>query len=365
LSIEWSDLKKVGFNNATNAFWQTGLFPFNPYTEAWTDAIETIGQAQPISGAAHYKVFPNMDLPQLPESESNTLHNGLKLDNLQLHDVVVACIWSMHTLGWWRDDIQTAVNEGEDYVQYSNKLLHSAKNDAKKIAMQLIHFQKIEKACLPPVTLQKSKEEIAHEITHQIVCSTKITEPLKVSYLSKSNNDSTELASNTFSSIAVKMDMNMWHMYLQNKTCTTATDKDLMDKNKYFVQCKWMNLDSNVIAKKKQSAKQKHVWKAEKSEQPKRICEQGLQKQQELKQAEYNKLCEIFKSGQPYQFEQFLEMANLLQKPFVCKIEGHEVSLTQEDCTIMMEWLAIWAITESLFSGKEKQKCENMTGNQK
>ncbi len=83
-----------------------------------------ISQAQPISTTAHYKVFPNKDLPQLSESESNTLSNGLELDDLQLHDLAVACIWSAHILGQWRDDIQTAVNEGEDYVQYSNTLLN-------------------------------------------------------------------------------------------------------------------------------------------------------------------------------------------------------------------------------------------------
>jgi len=148
LSTKWDDLQTVGFNNATNAFWRTGLFPYNPLSAAWTDAIETISQAQPISGAAH-EVFPNKDLPQLSESESNTLHNGLDYDlDLKLHDIAIACIWSTHILGQWRDEIQTAVNEGEDYVQYSNILLPSAKTDAEKIAMRLIHFKKIETKCL-------------------------------------------------------------------------------------------------------------------------------------------------------------------------------------------------------------------------
>jgi len=47
----------------------------------------------------------------------------------------------------------------------------------------------------------------------------------------------------------------------------------------------------------------------------------------------------------------------------VCQIEGHEVSLTQVDCTIMMESSAIWAITESLFASKEKRKGENTNEN--
>jgi len=119
----------------------------NTYSEAWTNAIEMISQALPISGAAHYNYSP-----------TRTFHNchiwkqtlcATELDDLQLHDIAVACIWSIHILSRWRDDIQMAVNEGMDYVQYSNTLLPSAKNDVEKIAMQLIHFQKLEMPVSP------------------------------------------------------------------------------------------------------------------------------------------------------------------------------------------------------------------------
>jgi len=60
----------------------------------------------------------------------------------------------------------------------------------------------------------------------------------------------------------------------------------------------------------------------------------------------------------PYEFEEFLDMVDLMQKPFVCQMDGHEVLLTQDDCTILMETSAVKAITESLFAGKEKQKSD-------
>jgi len=100
-----------------------------------------------------------------------------------------------------------------------------------------------------------------------------------VTYLSKSGNDSPELASKASSGTAVKMDTNTWHVCLENKTFMTATDEDLMDENKYVVQCKWMNLDSDEVVRKKQSAKQKCTQKAEKAQQEIRVHEQGLQKQ--------------------------------------------------------------------------------------
>ncbi len=52
-----------------------------------------------------------------------------------------------------------------------------------------------------------------------------------------------------------------------------------------------------------------------------------------------------------------------MQKPFVSNIKGHEVSVTQDDCAIMMESSAVHAIMQTLFVGKEKC-CEDSNGNQ-
>jgi len=51
-----------------------------------------------------------------------------------------------------------------------------------------------------------------------------------------------------------------------------------------------------------------------------------------------------------------------MRKPFVAQIEGHEVSLTQDDCAIMMETSALRAITETLFVRKEK-RCQESNSN--
>jgi hypothetical protein len=41
---ERSDLQHLlGYNNATNAYKRTGLFPLNPFSESWTTAVETCG----------------------------------------------------------------------------------------------------------------------------------------------------------------------------------------------------------------------------------------------------------------------------------------------------------------------------------
>jgi len=54
-----------------------------------------------------------------------------------------------------------------------------------------------------------------------------------------------------------------------------------------------------------------------------------------------------------------------MRKPFVCQIEGHEVSLAQDDCAIMMETSAVWAITQSLFIGQDNKNGETLQLQQK
>jgi len=133
LKAECNDLQNVGFNNATNAFVRTGLHPYNPFSEAWTNAIEMIGQAQPADTGTHYETFPNNNRPQLSEAESKIMHDGLGIDELNLHNIAIAYIQSMHILNHWRDEIKTGVSEGEDYINYLNILLPSAKTEAKKL----------------------------------------------------------------------------------------------------------------------------------------------------------------------------------------------------------------------------------------
>jgi len=77
-----------------------------------------------------------------------------------------------------------------------------------------------------------------------------------------------------------------------------------------------------------------------------------------IKYEEYSNLCERFKSGDVFQFEEFLDMINRMRKPLVCQIEGHEVSLMQDDCTIMIKASTVHAITDSLFIDREKQNVQ-------
>jgi len=186
LSREHEDLRCVGVNSATNTFKRTRLFPYNPHAEAWTEAIQTIGQGEKPKAGTQYEVFPNKDCPTLTASESTILRDGMNLEGIDIHfqDLEVAKIKGMHILAQWRDDIAKGVSEGNDEETYANTLLPSPKTEAEKVAMWLIHFEKIDsKSLWLACAADKTKEEKAAEIMHQIVLSTKISEPIKVTYL--------------------------------------------------------------------------------------------------------------------------------------------------------------------------------------
>jgi len=58
-------------------------------------------------------------------------------------------------------------------------------------------------------------------------------------------------------------------------------------------------------------------------------------------------------------------MIDCMRKPFIFQIEGHEVSLAQDVCAIMMEMSAVWAITQSLFIGHDNKNGETLQLQQK
>jgi len=90
--------------------------------------------------------------------------------------------------------------------------------------MRLIHFEKIDsKSPWLAGAADKTKEEKAAEITRRIVLSTKISEPIKVTYLlsplpsdAESSCDDNSEMTKTSHSTAVKEGENNWYVSLDN-----------------------------------------------------------------------------------------------------------------------------------------------------
>ena len=78
-----------------------------------------------------------------------------------------------------------------------------------------------------------------------------------------------------------------------------------------------------------------------------------MQELRNFEKQEFENIVTIIKSDNEYRFEDFLELVDRIQKPFTCFIEGHEVSITQDDTAIMMEQSVMKEITNSLFCSQK------------
>jgi len=72
----------------------------------------------------------------------------------------------LQILSQWRKDIEKAGREGEMYASYSHTLVPLAKLESKTLAMNLVHFEKIESVHQHPAKEEKAKEEKVAEIMH-------------------------------------------------------------------------------------------------------------------------------------------------------------------------------------------------------
>ena len=97
-------MDNLASNTALRAYDTTGLRPFDPHSEAWTDAVETLGMNRIVgvrfdsSDKAGWEPFPRVDAPLISEEHRNLFINsiseGKKASASELWDV--DCIVRMY-----------------------------------------------------------------------------------------------------------------------------------------------------------------------------------------------------------------------------------------------------------------------------
>jgi hypothetical protein len=112
----------------------------------------------------------------------------------------------------WRAAITHDVSEGEMYEAYSKFYLPTSKvqRDAEKLVMKIVDFQ-------VELPAKMTKEQKTMKVTKGIVGSTKITEPIQVTYLNHDDDTTKSNNNNPVSGTAVKASNNEWTVFLFNK----------------------------------------------------------------------------------------------------------------------------------------------------
>jgi hypothetical protein len=222
LKAEADDLLETFSNNATRAYWKTGVYPLNPNCEAWTDAIESLGAANEISEMVSYEIFPAQEkMPALSAEEKILLRTNLELnDRNDIGDYYVAEIQATMILAKWREHIANGVSEGNDEIQYATTCLPGsmARTDFEKFAMTLVKFEAVDISKVP-LPAPKTKEEKAREISETIVDLTPIARPIHISYRPDEPTDNTGPVDSSTAwqkGTAVKGKNSTWDVFLQN-----------------------------------------------------------------------------------------------------------------------------------------------------
>jgi hypothetical protein len=162
------------------------------------------------------------------------------------------------------------------------------------------------------VSMEKTREEKAVERTRNIVWTSYVTDCIKVTYLSSSNEDESEGSeSETITKLtrrAIKThladnpDDNSWNITVRGMgeagRTFTVCEGDLLDR-KFVVERAYNDMCAQQ--KRKVLAKNKRMRQKEVREQETKLAAIVRERREALEKEEYKKLIEIFASGQTYE----------------------------------------------------------------
>jgi hypothetical protein len=381
LENERQDLLEVGCNNTTNAYQRTGVYPLNPYSTAWMEAIETlglVGETDELKKQVSYEVCARSDLPKLSDMEMEQLREGLELNAAleKLGDVAVACLRGEEMLKKWRMQIVEAVIEGEDIHEYARILLPKsvATTVVEAITLKLVEFQRVDvtKIALPG---SKTKEEQAHEITGRIVGSTHVTDPIRISYLSNLDEDENNSEGRAGEEkkwkkgSAIKKANNKWKVFLEDDTEFDVTEMELLDSRRFYVEHAFKNLNREQRRKQAMKARRQRTVK-------KQAIEEELKRRARVERRESDKKEFVRLVGQitnvvesegklTYDVQDFMNMVDRLRTPFRTVIDGYLVAVSEAGSAVMMQDSALAMIKEKFLGEKRKNSDTDATTNKR
>jgi hypothetical protein len=367
LEQERTDLRELGINNTTNAYARTGAYPLDPFCSAWTIAINTLGldSRENKTKVSYEVVLKTGGLPELTDKEMLELKEGLVLDPTieAFGRGAVAVVRGEEILKKWRSRIDQAVSEGADYEEYAAILLPSAvvKTDSEKIAMKLLDFQlvDIKKINLPEPDTKKEK---AKKLSENIVTTAHISDAIKVAYLGgdeKNADDEFWVPGN-----ALKMPDNKWQVVLNTGKQILISELELLDSKRWYVKKAFNNL--NRLQKKKQDQKSIRQRKLEQAEMENTLARKARQERKENDREEFKLLMKMIDASinqddLVFTFCDFSAMAERLRAPFRTEIDGHMVTVTENEKAIMMKDSALEVIKTTILGEKrDLEEGENM-----
>jgi hypothetical protein len=372
LEEERAELRILGYNTTTNAYYRTGMHPFNPFCEEWMRAIESLGlkNDKERDKLVMYEVVPKEDRhgryaePKLTSVEKKKMREGLNIQpENDLGDHSAAIIRAVEILKKWREAIKHAVSEGESYEKYSKAYspVNEVKTESEKLAMKFVVFELVDisKVSLS-IKLTRGEKERQH--TEDIIASTKISEAIQLTYCKPAEGSvaGTEVS---IPGSATKTSETTWSVFLSNRVRFEVEEKDLLDNQQFYIQRRVFQAVSKE-QKRKQDQKRIRQAKKEQVELEKELVRKAKEERKKGDLLEYELLIQTIvtrmEANVPvtYSFEEFGQLALRLRAPFKAEVDGYRVNVTEHDAAVMMDDLALEAIKNKLLGGREKRQLQ-------
>ena len=362
------DLLECFENNSTRAYERTGVFPFDPFAEAWTGAINGLGVGNEKCTTVSYEVVPAEEkMPALTPEEKKLLRTGLDLDDQNdLGDWYCAEIQASIILGKWWGDVEKGVSEGKDVSEYSKLHLPAsfATTECEKLVVSLINFEPIDVSKIP-LPAPKSTEERGKEISKMIVELTKIARPIRISYLlEESTNGTGPLDSSMgicrLEGTAIKGKNAKWSLTIENGDTMSHTSEEMLSLPSIFIQNAYTELDANE--RKRTISKKRRIQKTETKKKEKEYIKLARVKQEEEEKKEFETILERVEGG-VWEFSDFKALVKRMREPFSCDVDGVNVQVTPDDAAVMFDRASLDAVRRVLvLDGGDKNNNEGGDG---
>eukprot|EP00978_Attheya_sp_CCMP212_P041958 scaffold247981_cov23-Attheya_sp.AAC.1 len=285
LKRENDDYKRTGSNATITSWERTGMEPFNPRCEGWTQGIETFGAKDKMmnkieNNTLHYEVKVRSDAKESELSEKE--REQLRADGMDVSTtncLEIASLRANQLLSKWREFGKTGQEPGE-----------MAETDVEKTVMKLFEFVS---------NRQINKPETAIKIT-------KLTYP----------DDDEGVVKETPGSVTRTLGETgeeKWVLFLRGEGMQTVTRAQLMDLKMYC-----LHIPAEHLNEKERKEKQRRNTRMSVRE---RLHYENEVKDTLKEEWEHDMMAEHakMKLGFYDKFEFFLELAREIKKPYTRK----------------------------------------------
>ena len=374
LKAENQDLLECFDNNSTRANERCGVYPLNPFAEAWMDAIDGLGLGNEECSTVSYEIYPAEEKMRiLTPDEKLLLRTDLDFDDQNdLGDFYAAEMQATKILGKWWGHLEEGVSEGNDISEYSKLFLPGsfATTECEKFVMTIIKFEPVDVSKIP-IRAGKTDEERANEISKTIVLLTGIAQPIHISYLvgsggsdeedEESTNNTGPLDSSTpfwIPGTAIKRKNDTWAITLSNGDESTLKTEEMLTSPNVFVQNAYLELNSTE--RKRTISKKKRIRASDKKRNEKQYIMLAKEKQNDEERKEFDEMMASIQDGGPdggWGFSDFQQLVARMRAPFSCDIDGVNIRVTPDDAAIMFDQAALGAMNKVLvIGGGDKQR---------